>query len=127
MGLRAAAGPRRRVNPSARVDHLELEAPEATPPPADVVQSAARGVMGCLVSTKEQLSAFLATDLAAGRDDVNLASDSLVDAGIIDSVGILKLVDFIESDLGVKIGDDDLIPENFDTLDDIARLVDGKK
>ncbi len=79
------------------------------------------------MSAKDSLTKFLTDELAAGRDDVDVVKDSLVDAGIIDSVGILKLVDFIEKDLSVKISDDDLVPENFDTLDDIVRLVDSKQ
>jgi acyl carrier protein len=65
---------------------------------------------------------FVARELARDRAG-DLESESLVESGIIDSVGIMKLVDFLEKELRVKITDDELLPENFDTLDAIAALV----
>lgn len=46
--------------------------------------------------------------------------DSFLDGGVIDSLGVMQLVAFIESVLGGKIPDTDLVPENFDS---IARIV----
>ena len=71
---------------------------------------------------RTQLLAFIQGELAKNAPDVDVASDSLVETGVIDSVGILKLVTFIEKTFSVKIGDDELLPENFDTLDDVTRL-----
>lgn len=75
---------------------------------------------------KAKLKGFIQTELARDQGDVNVEEESLVESGIIDSVGIMKLVDFIEQELGVTIGDDELLPENFETLDDISRLVASK-
>ena len=58
---------------------------------------------------------FYVADPAALADD-----DSLLDAGIIDSTGVLDLIGFIEQQFGFSVADDDLVPEN---LDSIARLV----
>lgn len=77
------------------------------------------------MDTRSSLLSFLKAT-AKDADDVDLEKDSLVDEGIIDSVSIMKLVDHIEQSFGVKIGDDDLVPENFDTLDDITKLVQSK-
>jgi acyl carrier protein len=54
--------------------------------------------------------------------DPNRLSDeaSLIDSGIIDSTGLLELVGFLEHDLGIAVADEEIVPENFDTL---ARLV----
>lgn len=70
---------------------------------------------------KQFVQRELARDKAA-----DLETESLVESGIIDSVGIMKLVDYLEKDLRIKITDDDLLPENFDTLDAIAALVQTK-
>ena len=53
--------------------------------------------------------------------------DSLLDAGIIDSLGILDLVTFLEESLAVLAEDDDLSPENFDSIDSLVRFVETKR
>lgn len=76
---------------------------------------------------RTQLAAFVKNELARGHADLDVEKDSLVDSGVIDSVGIMKLVSFIEKELRVKIGDEDLLPENFETLSDIVKLVESKR
>ncbi len=51
-----------------------------------------------------------------------LADDemSLLDEGVIDSVGVMELVAFLESDFGISVGDEELVPDN---LDSVANLV----
>lgn len=50
-------------------------------------------------------------------EDGRLADDtSFLDAGIIDSTGIIELVGFIESRFGIHVEDEELVPENFDDL-----------
>lgn len=46
---------------------------------------------------------------------------SLLDNGIIDSTGVMELVAFLEGDFGLSISDEELVPEN---LDSVANLVD---
>lgn len=75
---------------------------------------------------RSQLLDFISKELAKGVKDVDVSKDSLVETGIIDSVGIMKLVEHIEGTFKVKIGDDELLPENFDTLDEITKLVRAK-
>ena len=48
---------------------------------------------------------------------------SLLDSGIVDSLGILDLVGFIEDQFGVEAQDDDLVPENFDSIAALTRFV----
>lgn len=78
------------------------------------------------MNTRTKLLAFIRDELAKGTKGVDFEAESLIDSGIIDSVGIMKLVDFIEGAFAVKIRDDELLPENFDTLDDITKLVSDK-
>lgn len=49
--------------------------------------------------------------------------DSLLDAGLIDSLGILDLVAYVEETFGIQVGDDDLSPDNFDTVGALVRFV----
>ena len=49
--------------------------------------------------------------------------DSLLDAQLIDSLGILELVQFLEQTFTIEVTDDDLTPENFDSITALARFV----
>jgi acyl carrier protein len=46
---------------------------------------------------------------------------------VIDSTGVLELVGFLEDTFDVRILDDELVPENLDTIDNIVRFVNGKR
>lgn len=62
------------------------------------------------------------------RDDGERLDDneSLLDAGLIDSTGILQLVAFIETEFGIEMGDAEIIPQNLDSVERIVRYVVGK-
>jgi acyl carrier protein len=49
--------------------------------------------------------------------------DSLMQAGIIDSLGIQMLITFLEREYQIAIPEEELYPENFETINDIANLV----
>jgi acyl carrier protein len=49
--------------------------------------------------------------------------DSLIKAGIIDSLGIQMLITFLEREYQIAIPEEELYPENFETINDIANLV----
>lgn len=53
-------------------------------------------------------------------------SSQLLEEGVLDSLGILELVDYLQSELSVSVEDDDLVPENFASIDAIATFVDAK-
>jgi len=59
--------------------------------------------------------------------DTFLNDASLLDQGLIDSTGILELVYFVEETFGIKIADKEMVPENFDSVDNIARFVQQKQ
>jgi acyl carrier protein len=52
--------------------------------------------------------------------------DSLLEAGVIDSTGVLELVDFIESRYEITVPVEDLLPENLDSITGITHYVSGK-
>ena len=54
-------------------------------------------------------------------------TDSLVDHGVIDSLTMMELIGFLEQTYGIQVTDDELIPENFETLSAIAGFVDQKR
>jgi acyl carrier protein len=56
--------------------------------------------------------------------DQNLADDqSLLEAGVVDSTGVLELVAFLEDTFHLQIADKDIIPQNLDTVDSITAFV----
>jgi len=58
-----------------------------------------------------------------------LATDhqSLLDSGIVDSTGMMALVAFLEGDLGLSIDDEELVPENLDSIDNLVAFVERKQ
>ncbi len=50
-------------------------------------------------------------------------SADLLDSGIIDSLGVLELVNFLQQEFAVTIDDDDLTPENFRSIECMAQFV----
>lgn len=59
--------------------------------------------------------------------EVNLSEDdSLLEKGIIDSTGVLELVSFIEATYQFKIKDEELVPENLDSIKNILQFIQNK-
>jgi acyl carrier protein len=53
--------------------------------------------------------------------------DSFMETGIIDSTGILELVRFLESTYGIKVADEELIPDNLDSVHKIVAFINAKQ
>ncbi|MBN1351390.1 acyl carrier protein [candidate division KSB1 bacterium] len=53
--------------------------------------------------------------------------DSLLDNGIIDSTGVLELVSFIEERFGVAVEDEEMVPENLDSIKQLKAFVQRKQ
>ena len=64
---------------------------------------------------------FTADTKALGMDD------SLLGRGIVDSTGMLEIIFFIEEQLGVKVKDEEMVPENLDGVNKIAAFVQSKR
>jgi acyl carrier protein len=62
------------------------------------------------------------------RDDGDAITheQSLLDAGIIDSTGVLELVCFLETTFGIEVQDDEMLPENLDSIRAISNYVSRK-
>jgi acyl carrier protein len=77
---------------------------------------------------ESEIRAFIAENFLLGDDVQNLpGSASLIDAGIIDSTGVLELVGFLEDRYGIRISDHELLPENLDSIDNVIRFVGEKR
>jgi acyl carrier protein len=69
---------------------------------------------------------FIVQDFLFGRDNGFASSESMLESGMIDSTGVLQLVAFLEQTFGIKVEDDELVPENLDSLDSIGRFLGSK-
>lgn len=73
---------------------------------------------------REAVRAFLRdTFMYRGSIDAIADDGSLIDAGILDSVGVLALISFLEERYEMTIADDEVEPENLGSVDAIAELV----
>lgn len=54
-------------------------------------------------------------------------TDSLLESGLVDSTGVLELVDFLETDMGVVVADDETLPANLDSIENLTRFVMRKR
>lgn len=78
------------------------------------------------MNTIEILREWMATELKGKVRELG-AGDSLLDAGILDSMAIVKLIAFLEERFGTTLTDDEFDPENFETLQAIEALVERKR
>jgi len=69
---------------------------------------------------------FVIENFLFGDGEVLKDDTSFMEEGIIDSTGILELVFFIEETFGFSVEDDELVPENMDSLQNIDRFIDRK-
>jgi len=79
-------------------------------------------------SVSEQIRSFIVENFLFGESDNSLKdTDSFLDSNIIDSTGILELVSFLEETHNIQVEDEELIPENLDSIDAIAMFVHNKR
>jgi acyl carrier protein len=77
---------------------------------------------------KDQIREFIQKDLASAKGISSFSdSESLMENGIIDSLGIFRLVAFLEETFRVRIGDEEITAENLKSVDVIEQLVLAKK
>ena len=76
---------------------------------------------------RDQIRQFIAESFMIGRNPDDLKDgQSLLDMGIIDSTGVLELVGFLEETCRIKIEDEELVPDNLDSVDKLVKFV-GRK
>jgi acyl carrier protein len=73
-----------------------------------------------------EIRTFVATWFRDGRDDGLEPDTPLVTSGIVDSAGVVEVVEFLERRFGVRVGDDDISLRNCNTLQGLTDLVVGR-
>ncbi len=74
------------------------------------------------------LKTFLLNEFLPGEDpDALTDTTPLMTSGVLDSLATLKLISFLENEFGVKVEAHEADEENFETINDMVRLVDSKR
>jgi len=79
--------------------------------------------MGAVDIPVDRIREFVLANFPLARKRGVQDNDPLLEGGILDSMGVLDLVGFIESEFAVQVSDDELIPENFQSIGHVARFV----
>lgn len=79
-----------------------------------------------ILKTKEKIKFYILQETFAEGEKIK--NDSLIfKEGYFDSMGFVRLVSFLETEFRLKINDDDLMEENFESINAIAEFVKNKK
>lgn len=76
---------------------------------------------------RDSITDFVVTNYLFGKaDSAPAADDSLMGKGIIDSTGILELIEFLESEFQIEVSEAETIPANLDSIDNLTAFVAAK-
>ena len=69
---------------------------------------------------RDQIQVFILEQFPLARKQHFDHQTRLLDSGLLDSLGILDVVGFLEESFGITLNDDELLPENFQTIDHLV-------
>jgi acyl carrier protein len=80
------------------------------------------------MSEKEQIEKFIHENFVVGFDGEELGDDdSFLEKGIIDSTGVLELVGYLEETYGFTVEDEEVLPDNFDSINNLVAYIARKQ
>ena len=79
------------------------------------------------MTTKETIQTYVAENFLFSSNGFDLSDDaSLLDEGIVDSTGVLELVLFVEERFDIEVQDNEIVPDNFDSINSLASYIERK-
>ena len=76
------------------------------------------------MSIENQIKTYILENFLFSNNGHELPEDvSFLEEGIVDSTGVLELVMFVEEAFGVTVEDEEIVPENFDSVGQLAEYV----
>jgi acyl carrier protein len=76
------------------------------------------------MTVEKQIKQYVAENFLFSDDGYQLSEDaSFLEEGIVDSTGVLELVMFVEETFNITVEDEDIVPENFDSVSCLAAYV----
>ena len=79
-----------------------------------------------MTDLKQQIRAFIVENFLFGDANGLKDDSSFLDDGIMDSTGVLELVTFLEEGFSITVEDEDLIPENLDSINNVTAYLEKK-
>ena len=79
------------------------------------------------MDTKQRIRDFVTTNFFVQDSAALTDSASLLDIGVVDSTGVLEIIGFLESTFGLTVEDDEIVPDNLDSIERIAGFVGRKR
>lgn len=79
-----------------------------------------------MTNIEQQISSYIIDNLLLGKKIDVAGTRSFLEAGIIDSTGVLELVQFLEETWGFAVKDEEMVPENLDSLASLVKFVQRK-
>jgi acyl carrier protein len=76
---------------------------------------------------RDQIRSFILNRFPLARKHNFDYKTPLLDTGLLDSLGILDVVEFVEQQFGIPLSDDDLVPENFQTVERLSTFLAKKQ
>ncbi|MCA9935734.1 MAG: acyl carrier protein [Ardenticatenaceae bacterium] len=81
-----------------------------------------------MMDIKEQIRQYLAENFLFSDNGFNLSDDdSFLEEEVVDSTGVMELVLFVEDNFGVSVADEEIVPDNFDSVNQLAAYIQRKK
>ena len=80
------------------------------------------------MSSEDKIRGYILDNFLFTDDQSELSnSDSFLEKGLVDSTGILEIISFIEDEFNLKVDDDEMVPENLDSVDSILNFLKSKQ
>lgn len=79
------------------------------------------------MDVEETLTEFIQNEIVYGSGHARVEREEQLLDGIVDSTDLLRLVVFIEERFAIEVGDDELVPENFETIARLGGFIRAKR
>ena len=80
------------------------------------------------INTQKKIRTFVIENLLLGEEEKDLLDgQSFLESGLIDSTGILEVIAFLEEEYEIAIEDEEMIPDNLDSIDNIVSFLQARQ
>jgi acyl carrier protein len=81
----------------------------------------------CGVDDRETIRQFLLSNFSVAEGASLVDSASLLEAGIVDSTGVLEIITFLEGRFSIEVADQEMLPDNLDSVDHLVAYLERKR
>jgi acyl carrier protein len=79
------------------------------------------------MSVEQQVKRFIVENFYVSDADALTRDTSLVNGGYVDSTGMLEVLGFVETEFSIQVAEEELVPDNFETVGRIAAFIERKR